>query len=750
MKISKIFLLSSIAFIAIACQDKKDEPKPTPTPGEEVNFGGELVDYAGSRTIYGDEQDKTGNWYFPILWLETDKVFISSPQCREDFNQGTFGVPSTADHKEYAGSFIKESGAIQWGSTATADFYSIYPQRNEAGYEVKTSNDYSATNATFDLNMPETQFCDIAGANPTMTSADMRACFMYARTTDVDNGEPTVMLQYKPLSTAIRFTLRGPDPDLSSEDEKVSVARIRLVAPSGTPLTGKFKVNLTGETPVVEAVSGQTSNVVTVYAQYSNGAYLELAKNQSIELNAFIIPVNNLTINENWKLEVDLANGTTVTKKLKAATTTSNPTPNTNIVAGKIHRLGNMPFLPPGELDPSRWLEFIPRNVYLSEISIPGSWNSLNKDFQTMSSGTGTEQISKNTIDAQYNAGCRFFHIDTRFRRINATSTNFTNLGIANGGDGATVLFSGGKQVMKEDACPLFSEALGYITANVKTQEFMVVLCTFAQDSYEGADWRQKVSDACASNTAVYDASQITQNTTVGDVLGKVIVIIATEDAVTTSYSGSKCLFVQLPNKRTSGMYPTTAGYFDTQTIYHGGKATSGITLNCTQAQISSYNSTAIPTNERGYAPTMTQRQTIGGNILDWAKTNYAASGYAHNCWMYQGLGGYKVTNRSADTQSGSYTAIANEMGAWISEKIDDMDASTGYYPVGMLLMNFVNTNATSLAAVDDILQLNNKFHKAYDPDKPAWPGQGSQVQSAAPGYDSGMKDNNQNAISGN
>ena len=720
MKITKILLLSSAVLMAVACNDSNTEElttTPTPTPGKDVNFGGNLSASDVTRTIYGDEVKGDGGAYsFPILWLKGDKVFIASPQCRENFREGTFAVPDDANNRDYAGSFNKEDGAVQWGNSSSADFYSIYPQR-DGNYKVTTAPDFSASNASFVLNMPESQTCVVSAtsASPVMKTADMNACFMYAKNAGVLNGTSSVNFGFNPLSTAIRFTLRGSDV----QGQTIFVTRIRLIGPSGAALSGKFKVNLNGNSPVVTPVPNETSNIVTIYARYDNEAYLQLSYNESIELNAFIMPVSGLKIDGNWKLEVALSTGKVVTKTLTPSSSSSN----TNIVAGKIHRLGNMPPLPEVDMDPAKWMEFIPRNIYLSEVSIPGSWNSLNKDFQTLASGSGTAAISKQTIANQYAQGCRLFHLDTRFRRINWVSTNFTNLGIANGGESAKVALSddGNEKVMKEDACPLFSEALGYITSNVKSSEYMVVVCTFAQNSYVGADWKQKVSDACASNSAVYDARKITANTTVGDVLGKVIVIVASEDDVTNQYSGSKCLFVKLPNTRTSSMYPTTAGYFDTQTLYYGGKTTSGITLNCTQAQISSNTTSAIQTSSRGYAPTIAQRQTVGGNILTWAKNNHKSS---HSCWMYQGLGGYKVNNTSAGVADNGYAAVTNEMGTWMHGKIAEMSATgtTPYYPVGLVLMNHVNSNNTSKQVITDMLSLNNKFHKQYDHNLPDWP----------------------------
>ncbi|MCF0187712.1 MAG: hypothetical protein HUJ98_14640, partial [Bacteroidaceae bacterium] len=394
--------------------------------------------------------------------------------------------------------------------------------------------------------------------------------------------------------------------------------------------------------------------------------------------------------------EIALSNGKSYTKTLKQAATETNPNPNTNLVPGKIHRLGYMPKLPPSDLDPAKWMEYIPRNVYLSEISIPGSWNSLNPKFQG----------SNPSIATQYSNGVRMFHLDTRYRTNKNSGptrweTDFT-LGVANNGANYDYSDNGDAndgKVMQKDACSTFSEYLKNITDNVKTTEYMVLICTFAQnsatprkvwdESNNRRNWMEDVSSACASNGKVYDGKSITANTTVGDVLGSVIVIVASETAVSgmTALNDSKCLFVQMPNERNSAMYPTTAGYFDAQAMYKGNKTTNGLAFNCTQAQISSNGTSAIETSKRGYAPTMTQRQTVGGNILTWAKNNYASQDtYQHNQWMYQGLGGYKVSNTSASEVSDSYEGIASEMSTWIRGKISEMSptGATRYYPVGL------------------------------------------------------------------
>ena len=72
----------------------------------------------------------------------------------------------------------------------------------------------------------------------------------------------------------------------------------------------------------------------------------------------------------------------------------------------------------------------------------------------------------------------------------------------------------------------------------------------------------------------------------------------------------------------------------------------------------------------------------------------------------------------------------------WINEVVTEMDTNDSYYPVGIVLMNHANTYSH---VVNNILQLNNKYRKAYDPDRSPIDGayingSGSRVQSAAPG----------------
>ena len=110
----------------------------------------------------------------------------------------------------------------------------------------------------------------------------------------------------------------------------------------------------------------------------------------------------------------------------------------------------------------------------------------------------------------------------------------------------------------------------------------------------------------------------------------------------------------------------------------------------------------------------------------------------------YHGLGGY---SNGTENQY----QVANTFNTWIDGIVKNMSATptgnqTIYYPVGIVLMNHVLSHPT---VVEDILSLNNKYHKAYDPNRsPLGSDGGVTVRSAAPGYSAGWVNSKTDAIS--
>ena len=104
---------------------------------------------------------------------------------------------------------------------------------------------------------------------------------------------------------------------------------------------------------------------------------------------------------DSWYIEIGTSSGISYKKRLNTSDGTI-PT----LVPGKVHRLPDLPNLSSAEWDAKNWMANLQRNVYLSEISIPGTWYSRQAEYQPVS----------NDLKAQYNIGVRAFHLDTRWR----------------------------------------------------------------------------------------------------------------------------------------------------------------------------------------------------------------------------------------------------------------------------------------------------------------------------------------------
>lgn len=748
MNMKKIFLMSALALLVYGCQDENEGASIQPTPGEEVKFGGMLDDNALTRTIYGDET-KSG---FPIYWVNGDQVLVASPDCGQYGGVGsaTYAISVHGDKQNYATSMDKTGEiGVRWGDNVTGTFNSIFPVVANSDGTIQNRFDVNCNSARVTVT---TQQNNVWSMTDNKVSPDMHACIMYAQTTGVNAGED-VNLAYKPLSTAVRFTVHGP-----TSSGEVTIQYIRLYAPEGTILSGQFDVDfsdMSSGMPKVTAVEGNDNNYASMNATGSTGAFLTLAAGESAEVQLFFLLENQVEMNDQWYIDVALDDGRLFRKYI-----TANAGGNMTLKPSQIHKLPDLPYLEESEAwDPSNWMSNIQRNVYLSEISIPGSWNSLNSDFQG----------SNPSLTAQYNAGVRAFHLDTRW--ISHWVSDFGlighweltgDLGIANGGathDMGDILEET-QNTMEEGACPTFAEALREIAGRVQPDEYLFVYCTFAQGSYlpDDLDWREAIAKACDDlGGVIIDARDLDENTVVGDVLGHVIVVVST--MYNDKEVKSKTFYADLRNEIdhtefNDNLYFTRPLFFD-----NNQNALSGIQLYATYAQITRAKDSWWDDGDgsRGYEPTLDERQEKCGNLLEWSQTNYnkgiSTGKFEHNSWIFMGLGGYTEDNDEG------YAAVSNRLVSWLDSRLAAMEEAEAYYPVGIVFMNRVldSTRPSSMSVsteqtMRDIMLLNGRYRKAYDPDRSPATGKpitegGSTVRSAAPGYSSGMTDNHTNAI---
>lgn len=770
-------LLAVMAFATVGCLGELNTDIPSAESGDEVQFGLSLPS-SMTRTTYGD---KNGTGY-PIYWVDGDKVQVYSPQCLDGRNDAEYKVSVESSNQNYATSLTPTGASgVQWGDQP-AMFYSVYPSGKY------TISDDGATIQNLRINFSDEFEVTHGEQGSNVVTPKGADCLMFAKTPAPVDPRTQVNLSYSPMATSVIITLQGPSTD--SEVQNITIQSIKLIAPSGTFIAGSFNVKFddkSGKYVHTGWVDGaEKSNIITVQVyDKATSAFHVIEGGETLQIPIFLAPIAGLaiqegtdenTIDDDWRIEVlvqaqitelDVYNNEvtkdvikTFTKKLKFAEGF-----NADLEPGMVHELPALPTLDiktesSSEWNPGDWMVHVPRNVYLSEVSIPGSWNSLNSEFQ------GTNP----SISTQYNNGVRAFHLDTRWKRSGRYGSYTYALGTANGGNTSEVVSDG--RVMIDSDNPTFLESLTEITSNVKDDEYMVLICTFAQASYNYTDsnngtWIDAISTTCAANTTVYDAKKLTSDTLVGDVLGKVIVIINTEGAIASVPSDSKCLFINIPMKLISDQFGTALndnniGEINKGTANSTAISDTGIDMYNSQAQVCIAGETYTNSRDRsnvdgrGFAPTFGERKTVANNILSWSKANYGTENYSHDKWIYLGLGGYYVhyargtgldyfVEEWRATETG-HEDVASDLNTWINGKVTEMGTiPTGqtvkvpYYPVGIVLMNFVNDYAST--TVKNILLLNNEYRLQYDPNKPSDYNPNATTKSAAPSYSSGMND---------
>lgn len=757
---NSVLCLAGLALILGSCV-KEELKQVTPAPGKEVRFSGNLGNNSTTRTAYGEETT-TG---IKVNWKNGDKVLVYGTNCVNGRDCAEYKVTNAdADGNEvlqnFANSLDKTAEfGVQWGMDGTekCDFYSVYPSVNN-GHRTSITPAADGSGVTVRAHIRPSQFC-VFNANSDATAysgtpydekytdGTMPDAFMYAVTPDQDNGTEVVNLRYTPFSTVLKFHFAGFTTSLDLTSPYIYLQKVILTAPDGVTVAGNFDVTIGKNGKVTSHPVGdsEASNVIEVNTILPGGSYVRLGKNMPIDFSIFTIPQDGLSLSETWNVVMQ-TNAGNFRYKLKPST--NNTGKNSNLVAGQVHKL-NIPILTVTQditLNPADWMTQIPRNVYLSELSLPGSWYSVLEEYQ----GTGVN------IATQYAAGVRAFNLDCRLTR--ETSSSSTLRLVCAGTDGvgtAGTDYNNGVLVLDK------MKEIGNLIANHQ-EEYVVVVLTvaekpmtrkpaFASEISYGTVAPQEILNAIA--TMLADSSldsyiyknPITPNTTVSDVLGKIIVKVNanTSNFRADTYENIPNAMVSLASMAGGVEYPgypdtdLTAGVFNSMqvdTIYNNKEA-SGLKFYYHQAQ-KTYATGSTS------SPSLDERHKAIDDITAQSRTIYENN--LHNAWFQIGIGGYIVETNSWGQKTNNRLAVATDLNNYLLTKVQNKllgKEGLAPSPVGIVLMNYCtgdSSNGNGAALVKAILEMNTMFRLTRDPAKPEWPNQTNVDGGGESGGDNG------------
>lgn len=501
-----IFTLSLMIIGLASCvNDNTTGGKPLPK-GTEFDFG-TTVDANLSRTYYDPADVANPNaTYWKIFWNyqdPLDQVYIYSPQAMTGRQQAAYTVNGVKD--QYSATATKNSEiGIQLSDANTYNFYGMYPAQNVkansgSGHSLSATMPIFQTASTTEIMNSENPVSNLEA------TADMNSALMIAKEADFmpsTQNNAKVNLQFEPFASMLNVTVNGVEK--SNFNYKVLITSIIIEADA--PIAGDFTYNY--DTKAI-TFGENASNFIEINTKFKDAAGhqigVPMGPDSKLNVRAFMIPnpkVNSL------KVKVVTSAAQTLTKTLNM----------NKFTESQIHFV-KLPKINASDLkfDYKIWLSQLDPNIYLSEISMPGSALTFSYKLTDDLQKTQTLDLTK-----QFENGIRVFqfHVNT----VDQTSTydsGSTSVGIAlPGGD---AMKNGSRFYTIEDVInALHSEMKG-----LHKDEFCVVAIS---------DWLQvKNTDNMRllyqRLKAVIDkagemglvAANVNPNTTIADVKGKVI-----------------------------------------------------------------------------------------------------------------------------------------------------------------------------------------------------------------------------------
>ena len=725
--IHKYIMLFVMAFAVASCTEEEIvEDKVLGKPGEDVQFGLSLDN--GTRTVYGPKANNA----FPIYWSDGDKVQIYSPECVLGRNNAEYSVTPKSG-QSYAEELTKTGDyGVQWGegytdkngNTGLHDFYSVYPSLN-AAFSV------SGSDVTAKLNISSTQTANLSGS----VAADMDNVIMYAQTNGVQSGD-IVNLQYTPYSTILQFKVAIGQSN--NGWGRVKISSLTLTAPEDVAIAGDFKLKFNGDKAPTISADGNNSYSITM--SFETAPILN-ESNPTANINFALIPLDVTDLTD-WTVSLDVYvnNDTEISqykKKLDGAS---------NLKPGMIHEITLPTITPevPWTYNLENWISSLYdyQNIYLTELSLPGAWYAgapiSDEGYQATES-----------IETLWKAGVRAFATECR------TAVKIENWQtvkrIVISGTGQNGILGFGKDVYVGGT--RIAETIKSIAEQVPDNEFGVLVLSYADGGVGGHrsedhqyfinGVKSEIEASGATNIYGMEANEeLTSSTTVGEVLGKLIIKINVDDNLTkSSYAGDMNALLsynpfmkQLSSDKYSTPLFSKLYWKEWEDTYKTTTTTTDF-LWCFSSANRTHENPVEGSTDTYDIPTYAQRQTALREMIRHSRE--ISEGGSHNVWFYFNAGGTQTTSQSSSASKADAQTFAKTMNPWLLDviklKSNGGTDTSGYYtgtsgtivesdpsPLGIVMFNqCTGDNATYKGSdiIKAIVDMNDKFKlKRYNP----------------------------------
>lgn len=704
MNMKKYLMLCGVMLAAtfIGCTDEGFEnggvPENPVQKGDEILFGASVSGDADqlnlngkdSRTVYGD-RTPTG---VPVYWKEEgDSVAIFCPQASAPADklvtylvkpQMKDGEPTTGSASVVAQVKPGDAG-LQWGDvTKEHRFYAFYPAKSVKGTE---DDGKIISNIPVEQNVAEWRegtmtITDENGVKKDVPThfglPNMDLAYMYAQSTmqPEDIAKGTVNLKFHNLLTVLDITIPGPVE--GSDSITVTGINVDAIGTDGQNghqpiLTGDFYCYLRpgqghdiGYCEPVNKNPTEVSNRIAI-STYNPATKknIKVGPGEQINVKAYILPNEEIITKGNLKISVITMNGAPKRRTLRQA----------DIVTGKINRV-RLPHLEQSN-QTNYWMSNLDPNVFFTELSLPGSHQSIGTQDETKIGWHGVlpatftyERYQNYDLATQFKDGIRAFSFQTVYH------------------DNSVNVFASGKE--NKELWEYLDDLEAAITdAQNKggNQEFVFVSLTWKSSgsSTNRDKWFEVLSnelntDTRYTNLPIY-TDPIDANTTIKDLAGKIVLRI--DDLSPNDMPGlvSKCPSYRENSAGSVGnvefpMYWKNKNQPEVLTFYgHDG------------------TSIDVSGNSQGQVANMDKKLSLVKEIFNKSVDLYH-NNTEHNYFYHTNIGGFycidadNVTGVLDDANGGSTIQYTKDI---MPSVIDYVQTRGEDASLGVVLMNFAD-----------------------------------------------------------
>ena len=559
-KYIKLFALVAMALFVGSCEDELQQAfEPVQiVPGEEILFGAcyrpVSADKAPAdrttRTVYGETNANKDT--IEINWIpEEDRMLIASPQSAGAARGVAEYMVKTAseDSESYDGASVVTElvrtgdAGLQWGNIAQGtvyDFYAVYPSVNQLKESVADGAESCSLSKDGLLSgyLPTDQsWTDVKSTNNRyIFSPNMDYAYMVAKTNYTINkdeegaafmGKP-ISLDFESMVTALQFEIKAGTLKLI-EDDKITITSVALFSQSGQQLAGDFKYDIAKNATPGLVTKGNTSYSQVIQKFEGSGIPLNNEQTSALDLTFFLLPSVENYASGDLRLQIMYeVNGT---PQIKTATIGTE-------IPARVKRYFSNVKLPAisGEVDASKWFQALNPNVLVSQVSIPVAANTFANSSYGLTDTYRTQQTL--TIEDMWDMGVRGFEMVNRSYGSDKTGENLEgyNMVASESTEFNTGTFCANLKKLYDKQKTTFvykKDANGNNTAELESGDPIILICTYGAtgDGYNPrcyvANLFNSLSKFCTDNSVAPSTFvQLTSNSTVMDIMGKICVII--------------------------------------------------------------------------------------------------------------------------------------------------------------------------------------------------------------------------------